>query len=109
MLKKGRYLHDFFLSPQQILLPYYKFFRKMPMKTKELANEITSILEEKLQQNVHDTKKMKKAIAKESEKLAKKISKLNRKEIRGKKDPSNKTMQSSKKGEKLPSKLIPQN
>lgn len=81
----------------------------MPMKTKELANEITSVLEEKLLYRDQGAKNLKKAIAKESEKLARKISKLNRKEIRGKKDPSDMAIQSSKKGKKLPSKPIPQN
>lgn len=80
----------------------------MPMKTKELAHEITNVLEEKLQDHVHDAKNLKKTIAKESEKLARKISKLNRKEIRTKKDPSDKAVQSSKKGKKSASKPVPQ-
>ena len=81
----------------------------MIMKTKELANVITIVLEEKLQHHVPNAKNLKKAIAEESEKLAKKISKLNRKEILEKKNPSDKVVKKSKKGKKLPSKPVPQN
>ncbi|WP_373515783.1 hypothetical protein [Persicitalea sp.] len=71
------------------------------MKTKKLADEITNVLEEKLLDHVHDAKKLKKVVAKESEKLAKKISKFNRKGISTKQDPSEKAVKSSKKGKKL--------
>lgn len=81
----------------------------MPMKTKELAHEITSVLEGKLQPHVPIAKKLKKAIAKESEKLARKISKLNRTEICKKKDPTDKAAQSPKKGKKTSAKETPQN
>ena len=81
----------------------------MPMKTKEIAHEITIVLEEKLQDHVHDTKKLKKVIAKQSEKLAKKISKLNRKEISKKQHPSDKAVKSAKIGKKLSTKSTSEN
>ena len=94
---------------KRILLPKYKYVRNMPMKTKEIAIEITSVLEKKLQDRVYDARKLKKAIAKESEKLAQKISKLNRKEISAKKDPFEKAVKSAKKGKKLSSKSTSEN
>jgi len=81
----------------------------MIMKTKELANEISIVLEEKLQHHVPNAKNLKKAIAEESEKLAKKISKLNRKEIIEKQDPADKAVKTFKKGKQIPPKSIPQN